>query len=64
MRRYEWKNVETEEIVDHDHWSKPPELPGEWKRVFSFGLGRVEGGGASPARTSAIKKETSGDKEG
>lgn len=54
MRLYEWKNTKTGEVVDHDHWSEPPNLPGEWKRVFSVGLGRIEGG-ASPARPSRGK---------
>lgn len=45
-----WKN-EKGEVVEHDHYSDPPKLPGTWKRVYSFGLGRVEGGG-SPGRTS------------
>lgn len=50
--RYDWKNTKTNEIVEHDHPSDPPSLPGEWQRIFSFGTGRVEGGGGSPSRAS------------
>jgi hypothetical protein len=48
---YEWKNKEGE-VVEHDHWSVPPSLPGKWTRVYSFGTGRVEGAGGSPSRVS------------
>ena len=44
MKKYDWKNVETGEVVEHDHYADPPKLPGEWKRVYSLGIGRVEGG--------------------
>lgn len=49
---YLWQNTDTGEIVEHDHWSTPPEKPGSWVRKFSFGVGRVEGGGGSPGRVS------------
>jgi len=44
---YEWMNDE-HEIVEHDHWSEPPALPGNWRRVFSLSFGRVDGAGGSP----------------
>lgn len=56
MKKYEWKN-QNGEVVEHDHWSKPPRLPGTWKRVYSFAAGRVEGGGGSPSRTSIKSDE-------
>jgi hypothetical protein len=46
---YEWKNAKTGEIVEHDSATEPPRKPGKWVRVYSFGLGRIEGG-ASPSR--------------
>jgi len=50
--RYEWKNVRTGKVVEHDHWSVPPKLPGKWVRLFNFGVGRVEGAGGSPGMPS------------
>lgn len=50
--KYEWKNTKTNEVVEHNHWSTPPALPGKWVRVFAFGTGRVEGAGGSPSRVS------------
>lgn len=50
--KWEWKNVKTGEVVEHDHWSIPPDKSGDWKRVWAFGVGRVEGGGGSPGRVS------------
>jgi len=49
---YDWKNLETGEVIEHGHYSKPPKRPGNWQRVFSFGTGRVPGGAGSPARSS------------
>jgi hypothetical protein len=49
---YEWKNDETGETVEHDHHAEPPPLPGEWRRVFSVGVGRVEGAGGSAGMPS------------
>lgn len=49
---YEWRNEEGQ-VVEHDHWSEPPALPGTWKRVYSVGIGAVSGAGSSKARTSA-----------
>ena len=51
MVTYEWINVKTGKIVEHDSPIHPPSKRGQWKRLFSFGVGRVEGG-ASPSRTS------------
>ncbi len=53
---YEWKNVRTGKVVEHDHPTEPPFKRGKWQRVYSFGTGSVEGGGGSPARTSVKKK--------
>lgn len=53
--RYEWKNTETGEVVEHDHWSVPPQKPGEWQRLFAFGVGRVNGAGGSRGWTSSKK---------
>lgn len=50
--RYEWKNTETGEVVESEHWSIPPDKSGNWQRVFRFGVGRVEGGGGSPGRAT------------
>jgi hypothetical protein len=49
--KYEWRNVRTGKVVENDSPTEPP-LKGKWKRVYSFGVGRVEGGANSPARTS------------
>jgi len=56
MKLYEWKNQDGK-VVEHDHWSEPPNLPGKWKRVFSFAVATVEGGGGSPARSSVVEAE-------
>jgi hypothetical protein len=56
MKMYEWKNKDGD-VVEHNHWADPPNLPGEWKRIYSFAAGRVEGGGGSPSRTS-IKSDS------
>lgn len=47
MPEYDWKNDETGEVVTTAHWSKPPEGPGKWRRLYVFGVGRVEGAGGS-----------------
>jgi len=49
---YEWKNPKTGKVVLHDHPSEPPKKRGKWIRVYSFGIGRIEGGGATPGRSS------------
>lgn len=60
MPTYTWKNTKTGETVDVQRpiaeASTPPEGEGPWERVFAFGVGRVEGGGSSPARTSTRSK--------
>lgn len=54
-KRYDWKNVETGEVVEHTHWSTPPDLPGKWVRSYTlFGV-KVQGG-ASPSNTSLDRK--------
>jgi len=60
--QYEWKNIKTGEVVTVERkladYLMPPDKSGQWERVISpFGVGRVEGGGGSPNRTS-ISKET------
>lgn len=54
---YEWKNKETGEIITHNHYRNPPDLPGQWERVFAFGLGSVQGAGGSPGRPSVRGKD-------
>lgn len=51
---YEWRNIETGQVIDHDHYSEPPDDSGKWVRVFSVGINTS--GGASPSRVS-VKKE-------
>ena len=51
MPVYEWKNVKTGKVVEHTSPTEPP-AKGKWIRVYSFGIGRVEGAGNAPARTS------------
>jgi hypothetical protein len=55
---YEWKNIRTGEIIEHSHWSIPPDESGDWRRIFSFGVGRVEGAGSSPALPSTKLKRS------
>lgn len=52
IKVYEWRNTETGEVVEHNHWSEPPALAGVWQRIYSVGIGSVSGGGGSPAKTS------------
>jgi hypothetical protein len=47
VAEYDWKNVETGEVVTTSHWSEPPDDSGKWRRLYSFGVGRVEGAGGS-----------------
>lgn len=60
MPYYVWKNKKTEEVVEVQRsiseCELPPDSTGEWERVYSFGVGRVEGGGGSPSRPS-IRRE-------
>ncbi len=48
MARYDWQNVKTGEVVETNSPSDPPSKKGKWRRLYSFGLGKIEGG-ASPA---------------
>ena len=48
--KYLWKDPKSGETIEHDHPSDPPKKG--WVRVYSFGIGRVEGGGGSPGRVS------------
>lgn len=60
MPEYEWKNTKTEEVVTVSRkvadYQVPPDDSGNWVRVYSFGLGRVDGGGGTPGRSSARRK--------
>jgi hypothetical protein len=53
---YGWVNKKTGEYVEVHRplkeYDVPPTEEDEWERVFSFGVGRVEGGGSSPSRPS------------
>lgn len=59
MPWYTWKNTQTGREVEI--WNRmedcnvPPAEEGEWERVYSFGVGRVEGAGSSPARPSVSR---------
>lgn len=57
--QYEWQNIKTGKIVDHDHWSIAPSLPGKWRRVFSVAVGTVNGAAGTPARSS-VKHDRNG----
>ena len=61
MPFYEWKrfNEETQEwdFELTDHYATPPDSTGQWQRVYSVGIGQVQGAGGSPARTVKPKKE-------
>lgn len=48
--QYEWKNPKTGQTMMTPSPDKPPKYG--WVRVFTFGVGRVEGGGGSPGRVS------------
>ena len=52
MPEYDWKNEKTGDIQTTDHHATPPDDSGEWKRVYSFGLGSIMGAGGSPSRPS------------
>lgn len=56
MPIYAWKNKRTGEITEvmrpMSECNTPPDWTNEWERVYSFGLGRVEGAGGSPGRVS------------
>lgn len=51
MPEYEWKN-ENGEVRVTDRWDKKPDEPGDWKRIYSVGIGRVEGAGGGPGMPS------------
>ena len=69
MPLYTWKNKKTGKLVDvrrsSAESSVPPDIfddlpgttPGDWERYYAFGIGRVEGAGGSPARTTKAKKK-------
>ena len=61
MPEYDWLNIETDEVVTVERkladYQVPPDDFGDWVRVISgFGVGRIEGAGGSPNRSSV--KET------
>lgn len=51
MRIYEWQNLDSGEVVEHNHPSSPPS-EGNWKRIYSVSVGKVKGAGGSPSRPS------------
>lgn len=59
MPLYTWKNKATGEVVEiqrpMSEATVPPDEESEWERLYSFGVGRVEGGGGSPARVAKTK---------
>lgn len=60
MPSYEWKNTETDEVVTVDRRMSdhhvPPDDSGKWVRVYSVGIGRVEGAAGDKARPSVRRK--------
>lgn len=60
IRVYEWKN-ELGEIRTTSEHDTPPDSNHAWRRVYSFGVGRVSGAGASPNKpsTTLSKNESS-----
>lgn len=63
MPLYAWRNIETNEIVEVERsmadsqLAPEPDDQGKWQRVYNFGVGRVEGGGGSPGRSSVVKHD-------
>lgn len=59
MPLYTWKNVKTGEVVEMmrpmAEATIPPNDDDGWERIYNFGVGRVEGGGGSPARAAKTK---------
>jgi hypothetical protein len=57
---YEWKHVETEEVVTVTRkladYQVPPDDSGKWVRVYSVGIGRVDGAAGDKARPSVRRK--------
>ena len=62
MPTYAWKNKKTGEVVDVTRPVAEANVPpdsgekDDWERVYSFGVGRVEGAGGSPGRVTKVKK--------
>lgn len=56
MPLYPWKNTKTGEEVELLRSMAESDIPPNddegWERVYSFGLGRIEGAGGSPPRVS------------
>jgi hypothetical protein len=51
LKVFEFQNKKTGEIIEHHTY----EAPGpEWQRIFSFGVGQVQGAGNTPARSSKV----------
>lgn len=59
--QYEWVNKKTGEVVTVERkiadYKVPPDDSGDWERIFTFAVGRVEGAGGSPNRASARRKK-------
>ena len=51
MLEYEWVNEKGESRITNG-FDTPPQEPGEWRRVFAFGVSTVNGAGGSPSRVS------------
>ena len=45
---FEWKNMQTGEIVEHYSPNAPPSGNGFWRRVYTLHFGKVKGAGDSP----------------
>jgi hypothetical protein len=54
MPWYEWMNTKTGKIRmlyrPHEDRNEPPDSDEGWQRRYTFGVGKVEGAGDSPAR--------------
>lgn len=66
MPIYEWKNVETGEVISIeatiDLCHIPPQEEGEWVRDYrSVAIGQVEGAGGSPSRGPSRYKKTNSE---
>jgi len=56
MALYEWKN-EKGETIETESFDTPPNIEGNWTRVFSYGLSSINGAGGSPRRPPlSVKK--------
>jgi hypothetical protein len=56
MTLYQWANTLTGETIDTLSYDEAPEGEG-WRRVYSFGVGKIIGAGSTPARPSTGYKK-------